>query len=65
MTTQQIHDIFADKYYGMDHDAYGHVIKDECLEKNHHQLNDNGVYQSQSDHYDPFDLHMGQMTVYR
>lgn len=49
----------------MDHDAYGHVIKDECLEKNHHQLNDNGVYQSQSDHYDPFDLHMGQMTVYR
>ena len=48
----------------MDHDAYGHVITDECLEESQHQLNDEGVYESQST-YDPYNIHMGQMTVYR
>ncbi|KAK7105709.1 hypothetical protein V1264_017053 [Littorina saxatilis] len=54
----------GNKYYGLDHDAYGHVAEDECAAKSHHQMNDDGVYESQST-FDAFNLHMGQMTVYR
>ncbi|KAL8612256.1 hypothetical protein ACOMHN_038168 [Nucella lapillus] len=52
------------KYYGMDHDAYGHEVTDECLQKSQHQLSDQGIYESLNT-YDPFNIHMGQMTVYR
>ncbi|XP_053408776.1 uncharacterized protein LOC123561870 [Mercenaria mercenaria] len=52
------------KYYKMDHDAYEHAITDECLQKSSHDLPDEGTYESQ-DKYDPFNVHMGQMTVYR
>ena len=59
-----IHHTCADKYYGLDHDAYGHVITEECLEKSQHQLSDKGVYESQGT-YDPLNVHMGQMTDYK
>ncbi|KAL4229159.1 hypothetical protein ACF0H5_012197 [Mactra antiquata] len=52
------------KYYGMDHDAYEHTITDECLEHSDHNLPEEGTYESQTQ-YDPFNVHMGQMTVYR
>ena len=53
-----------DEYYGMDHDAYENTVTQECLQKSGHQLNDQGTYESQSS-YNPYNLHMGQMTVYR
>ncbi|XP_064651564.1 uncharacterized protein LOC135502545 isoform X2 [Lineus longissimus] len=52
------------KYYGMDHDAYGHAAVHECLEKSDHKLPDNGTYESQTS-FNPFNVHMGQMTIYR
>lgn len=48
----------------MDHDAYEHSITEECLKKSNHQLSDIGTYESQVT-YNPYNLHMGQMTVYR
>ena len=53
-----------DKYYGMDHDAYEHTVTNECLTKSDHDLPDQGTYESQTQ-YNPFNIHMGQMTVYR
>ncbi|XP_076457343.1 uncharacterized protein LOC143291388 [Babylonia areolata] len=52
------------EYYGMDHDAYGHEVIDVCLRQSQHQLSEKGVYESLNT-YDPFNVHMGQMTVYR
>lgn len=52
------------KYYGMDHDAYEHTVTDECMRASDHQLSDDGVYESQTA-YNPYETHMGQMTVYR
>ncbi len=48
----------------MDHDAYQHEIEEECLEESGHQLPDDKTYESQMT-YNPYDLHMGQLTVYR
>lgn len=48
----------------MDHDEYEHTITNECLQQGAHDLPDEGTYESQ-DRYDPFNVHMGQMTVYR
>lgn len=52
------------KYYGMDHDGYQHVVQDECLELSGHQLPPDGTYESQATST-AYNLHMGQMTVYR
>lgn len=53
------------EYYGMDHDVYEAVIRTECLQKNNHYVDaSKSVYDNIED-YDPFDRHMGQMTVYR
>ncbi len=52
------------KYYGMDHDAYEHEITEECLAESGHTLPADGTFESQAS-YNPYDLHMGQMTVYR
>lgn len=50
--------IFTGKYYGMDDDAYEHAITEECLQvhgkKDHHH-----------DNYNPYNIPMGQMTLYR
>ncbi|GAB1601842.1 protein FAM234B-like [Argonauta hians] len=46
------------KYYGMDDDTYEHVVTEECLQvhgkKEHHH-----------DNYNPYNIPMGQMTLYR
>ena len=55
---------FAGEYYGMDHDAYQHEIEEECLEESGHSLPEDKTYESQMT-FNPYDLHMGQMTVYR
>ncbi|KAL3885796.1 hypothetical protein ACJMK2_025834 [Sinanodonta woodiana] len=53
------------KYYGMDNDAYEHTVTEECLSKhNGEAVNENRTYVSQTQ-YNPFNIHMGQMTVYR
>lgn len=52
------------RYYGLDHDSYEHTITDECLTLSSHILPDGGTYESQTQ-YNPFNIHMGQMTVYR
>lgn len=48
----------------MDHDEYEHTITDECLEESKHQLPSGATYESQTS-YNPYNVHMGQMTVYR
>lgn len=48
----------------MDHDAYEETITKECIERNGHGSAQDRIYESQSN-YDPFNIHMGQMTVYR
>lgn len=48
----------------MDHDAYEHTVTDECLAASGKELPDTGTYESQT-FYNPFNVHMGQMTVYR
>ncbi|XP_041373917.1 uncharacterized protein LOC121386932 [Gigantopelta aegis] len=52
------------KYYGLDEDSYEHTVTQECLKASDHQLHDDGVYESQTS-YNPYDVHMGQMTMYR
>lgn len=52
------------KYYGLDHDAYEHVITQECLKDDHSDEHENKIYESQTS-YNPYNVHMGQMTVYR
>ncbi|XP_048257876.1 uncharacterized protein LOC124125677 isoform X2 [Haliotis rufescens] len=52
------------EYYGLDHDNYERVITKDCIKESGHELPDDGVYESQDD-YNPFSIHMGQMTVYR
>jgi len=52
------------KYYGMDHDAYEHAVTDECLDASGGGLPQEGTFESQT-RYNPFNVHMGQMTVYR
>ncbi|VDI56209.1 Hypothetical predicted protein [Mytilus galloprovincialis] len=54
------------EYYGMDHDAYEHVITQECLKKSGrgHEDHEDRTYESQTT-YNPYNVHMGQMTVYR
>lgn len=55
----------SSKYYGMDHDAYEETATRECTTTSGSSPHsDNRTFQSQSD-YDPFNIHMGQMTVYR
>uniref|UniRef100_T1JFB9 FAM234A/B beta-propeller domain-containing protein n=1 Tax=Strigamia maritima TaxID=126957 RepID=T1JFB9_STRMM len=51
-------------YYGLDHNAYEAKITEECLQISGHKMPSNHTYESQSD-YNPFNIHMGQMTVYR
>ena len=51
-------------YYGMDDDAYEHAITNECLIKSGHLSEEDAIYESQMT-YDPFNIHMGQLTVYR
>lgn len=49
----------SNKYYGMDRDGYERSITEECLRKSNRS-----AYLSSHD-YDPYDLHMGQTTIYR
>ncbi|XP_061183880.1 uncharacterized protein LOC133192057 [Saccostrea echinata] len=52
------------KYFGLDHDGYEQVITKECIKKSGHNLPDDETYESQST-YNPYNVHMGQMTIYR
>lgn len=48
----------------MDDDAYEHAVTTECLEKSGHLPEQGATYESQTA-YDPFNIHMGQLTIYR
>ncbi|XP_077868114.1 uncharacterized protein LOC144357960, partial [Saccoglossus kowalevskii] len=48
-------------FYGYDHDAYEESVMEDCLNED---SDDHGIYESQTN-YNPFNIHMGQMTVYR
>lgn len=48
----------------MDDDGYEHAITNECLELSNHQLSEDGIYKNQHT-FNPYNLHMGQLTVYR
>lgn len=48
----------------MNHDEYERVITKECLNDSDHELPQDETYESQST-YNPYNIHMGQMTVYR
>ncbi|XP_062614825.1 uncharacterized protein LOC134276609, partial [Saccostrea cucullata] len=52
------------KHFGLDHDGFEQVITKECLKESGHNLPDNETYESQST-YNPYNIHMGQMTIYR
>ncbi|KAK2157698.1 hypothetical protein LSH36_186g01008 [Paralvinella palmiformis] len=52
------------KYFGMDDDGFAHAITKECLAKSNHQLAEKGTYNNQHT-YNPYNVHMGQLTVYR
>ena len=65
--------LFVGKYYGMDHDSFEDAVTTECRQTSEAgELNaatDEGekadkIYDEQTT-YNPFDIHMGQMTVYR
>jgi len=47
----------------MDHDQYEEAVSKDCL-RTEEGLNDPQAEESQSS-YDPYNIHMGQMTVYR
>ena len=47
----------------MDNDGYEHAIYDECTEGSH-DSDEKAIYESQST-YNPYNIHMGQMTIYR
>ena len=46
----------------MDHDAYQHEVYEKCTTVN--KSEDEIIYESQST-YNPYNIHMGQMTIYR
>ena len=48
----------------MDADEYERKVTAECLAMSGHQLPEQGTYQSQQ-HYTPYTVNMGQLTVYR
>ena len=48
----------------MDQSEFEHTITEECLNKSGHELPKDETYESQST-YNPYNIHMGQMTVYR
>jgi hypothetical protein len=50
----------------MDNDAYEHAVEHECLARSGHLPEDDGgrTYESQRT-YNPYSVHMGQMTLYR
>ncbi|XP_066299151.1 uncharacterized protein [Branchiostoma lanceolatum] len=52
------------QYYGFDHDAYEHVVEEKCTSSRLNGTKDSATYQSQTN-YNPFDVHMGAMTIYR
>ncbi|GAB6019216.1 hypothetical protein CHUAL_000827 [Chamberlinius hualienensis] len=66
MATEEQRFLANSKYKGMDHDAYEDAVTQECIEENRHlsSLTANRTYESQTE-YDPFSIHMGQMTIYR
>ncbi|XP_071958463.1 uncharacterized protein [Antedon mediterranea] len=54
------------KYYGMDHDAYEQVVEDECKGNNSDSLKKaEEILLTDPLKMYPFNLHMGEMTVYR
>uniref|UniRef100_A0A2C9JEN2 FAM234A/B beta-propeller domain-containing protein n=1 Tax=Biomphalaria glabrata TaxID=6526 RepID=A0A2C9JEN2_BIOGL len=52
-------------YYQMNHDEYEEAATMECLKLSDHQVSEEGVYTHSDDEYNPLDLNMGQMTIYR
>eukprot|EP00058_Branchiostoma_floridae_P017038 XP_002602526.1 hypothetical protein BRAFLDRAFT_93831 [Branchiostoma floridae] len=54
----------TDQYYGFDHDAYEHVVEEKCASARLNGTLDSATYQSQTN-YNPFNVHMGAMTIYR
>ncbi|KAH9512676.1 hypothetical protein Btru_037853 [Bulinus truncatus] len=52
-------------YYQMNHDEYEYSVTAECIKISNHQLTDKDIYSNVNEEYNPFDLRMGQMTVYR
>ncbi|XP_070549101.1 uncharacterized protein [Ptychodera flava] len=52
------------QYYGDDHDAYEDKVMDMCLGSDDDGDGDDAIHESQTN-YNPFNIHMGQMTVYR
>ncbi|KAI8508971.1 hypothetical protein Bbelb_128190 [Branchiostoma belcheri] len=52
------------QYYGFDHDAYEHVVEEKCASARLNGTKDSATYQSQTN-YNPFNVHMGAMTIYR
>ncbi|XP_078658307.1 uncharacterized protein LOC144903766 [Branchiostoma floridae x Branchiostoma belcheri] len=52
------------QYYGFDHDAYEHAVEEKCASARLNGTKDSATYQSQTN-YNPFNVHMGAMTIYR
>lgn len=47
----------------MDHDLYEETVTKDCLHT--HEPNDKQIYESAESTFDPFNIPMGQMSVYR
>ena len=54
--------VFPGPYFGMDHDQYEDTVTKDCLKAEEGM--DDAVFESQAT-YDPFNINMGQMSVYR
>ncbi|KAK3769153.1 hypothetical protein RRG08_034484 [Elysia crispata] len=53
------------QFYQMDHAQYEQAVTELCLRTSDHELPDDRIYSNSDDDYNPFDVNMGQMTVYR
>ena len=49
----------------MENGQYEEAVTELCLQQSDHQLPEDGVYANPDEDYNPFDINMGQMTVYR
>ncbi|XP_013379917.1 uncharacterized protein LOC106151285 [Lingula anatina] len=63
MNTSMRNDRYG-KYYGLDDHAFRHAVTDECLARGGRHPPEGGTFQDAKE-YNPYDLKMGQLTVYR
>ncbi|XP_059161423.1 uncharacterized protein LOC131944658 isoform X2 [Physella acuta] len=60
-----VRNVASSPYFQLSHEEYEEAITKDCLKLSDHLAEEEGTYSNSDDAYNPLDLNMGQMTVYR